>query len=314
MKIVVLDSTTLGEDLDLSPLFALGDVEIYPTTAPDEIVTHIADAEVVVANKVIMTRACIEGAPKLKLIAEAATGYDNIDIACCRERNVGVANVAGYSTYSVAQVTVATVLELATHLGNYRSHVASGAYSRGNSFNCLTPVYHEVAGKTWGIIGYGNIGARVGQIAQALGCRVLAYTRTPREGVECVDLETLCRSADIISIHTPLTDATRGMIDAQALSYMKPGAILVNEARGAVVDEAAVAAAALAGSIYYGCDVYAKEPFQSDHPYYKIKELENVCLTPHMAWGAYEARARCLAEIVENIRAFQNGERRNRVD
>ncbi len=314
MKIVVLDAATLGDDLDLSPLNELGEVVVYNETAAADIAVHISDAEVVVCNKPKLTRENLSQAHKLRLIAETATGYDNIDVSYCREAGIGVANIAGYSTASVVQVTIATALELATHLAAYRAHVASGTYSRGKCFNYLKPVYHELTGKTWGIIGYGNIGRQVGCVAEALGCRVIAYTRTPCEDVKCVDLETLCRQSDIISIHVPLTDATRGMIHGETLSYMKRGVILINEARGAVVDEAAVAVAARNGDIYYGCDVYSSEPFPSGHPYQEIKALDNVCLTPHMAWGAFEARTRCLAEIVENIKAYKQGKRRNRVD
>ncbi len=314
MKIVVLDAATLGADLDMTPLFDIGEVAVYQETASENIAERIADADVVVCNKAKLNRGNLKNADKLGLIAETATGYDNIDIDYCRERGIGVANIAGYSTNSVAQVTIATALELATHLNDYRTHVASGAYSRGNCFNCLTPVYHEISGKKWGIIGYGNIGKQVAKIARSFACDVIAYTRTPREDIECVDLETLCRDADIISIHVPLTDATRMLIGEKELSLMKNGAILINEARGAVVDETAVAAMVHSGRISYGCDVYVTEPFPVSHPYHTIKELPNVCLTPHMAWGAYESRARCLAEIVENIRAFADGKRRNRVD
>ncbi len=314
MKIVVLDAATLGVDLDLTPLFSVGDVTIYPETAAAQIAERTRDADIIVANKARLNAVCLGGAERLKLITVTATGYDNIDLDFCRARGIGVANVPAYSTDSVAQVTIATVLELATHLNAYRTHVADGTYSRGQSFNLLTPVYHELAGKTWGIIGFGNIGARVAKVAEALGCRVVAYTRTPRAGVDCVSLDTLCRESDVITVHVPLTDATRRMIDAHTLDIMKDGVILVNMARGAVLDEAAVTEAVCAGRILFGCDVYSKEPFDDKHSYSRIRDMDNVVLTPHMAWGAFEARTRCLAEIVENIKAFICGERRNRVD
>ncbi len=314
MKIVVLDAATLGRDLDLTILDTVGEVVIYDETPQELIPERITDADVIVANKARLNRESLFGATRLKLIAETATGYDNIDLAYCREKQIGIANIAGYSTNSVVQVTVATVLSLATRLDAYRTFVADGSYSCGSCFNRLEPVFHELAGKTWGIIGYGNIGKSVARIADALGCRVITYTRTVQENVTCVDLETLCRESDVITIHVPLSDTTRNLIDADMLSKMKQSVILVNEARGAVVDEAAVAKAALAGDIFYGCDVYATEPFGVSHPYNAIKQLENVCLTPHMAWGAYEARSRCINEVVENIRAFIAGKRRNRVD
>jgi glycerate dehydrogenase len=181
--------------------------------------------------------------------------------------------------------------------------------------NCLTPAYHEIAGKTWGVLGYGNIGGAVGRIASAMGCRVLAYKRTPVEGVECVDLETVCRESDILSIHLPLNDTTRGILDAEHIAMLKTGAIVINVARGAVTDEAALAEALVNGQLGgLGVDVYSTEPFPESHPFYSLRERENVCLTPHMAWGSIEARQRCLGEIVLNMEAFLRGEQRNRLD
>ena len=181
--------------------------------------------------------------------------------------------------------------------------------------NSLTPVYHELAGKTWGIVGYGNIGKQVGRVAEALGCRVIYNKRTPDGNKNCVSLETLCAESDIITVHTPLSDSTRGLIGERAIRLMKRDVILVNEARGAVTDEKALADAIKEGRIgALGCDVFSVEPFGKDYPFYDIKELPNVCLTPHMAWGAYEARVRCLGEIILNIKAFFGGEIRSRVD
>lgn len=315
MKIVILDAGTLGEDVSLSPFRALGDVTAYPTSAPADVAARIAPCDVVVQNKVKITAEAIAAAPHLRLICEAATGYDNIDLTAARARGVAVTNVPGYSTPSVVQVTVATVLSLATHLPAYTEHVRSGAYTAGGAANCLTPVYHELAGLTWGIVGYGNIGRGVGAVAQALGCRVLWTRAHPTDDAACVPLAELCRRADIITLHTPLSDATRGLIGAREIALMKPGVILVNEARGAVTDEAAVADALTAGRLgAFGADVYSAEPFGKDHPFYAIRQRENVCLTPHMAWGSFEARTRCVATMAENIAAFFRGERKNRVD
>ena len=177
----------------------------------------------------------------------------------------------------------------------------------------LAPSYHEIAGLTWGIVGARKIGSRVADVARALGCRVLTNRRHP-DGVS-VDLETLLRESDIVTIHTPLTPETRGLIGEAEIAMMKDGVILVNMARGAVTDEAAVAAAVELGKIgALGCDVYSIEPFPESHPFYAIRDRENVLLTPHMSWGAYEARARCLSEMILNMRAFFAGEERNRVD
>ena len=314
MKITVLDAVTLGSDLDLSPLSAVGEVTIYNSTAPDEVADRVRDTDVIVLNKVKLNRSNLSDAKNLKLICIAATGYDNIDLEYCREAGVRLSNVVGYSTNSVAQVTVATVLELSTHIREYNSYVVSGEYTRLGVANKVSPVYHELAGKTWGIIGLGNIGKKVATVAEAFGCRVLAFKRTPDENYNCVDLDTLCRESDIISIHTPLNDGTRGLIGERELSIMKDTAILYNAARGAVTDEAAVAEAILNGKIgAFGCDVYSTEPFPADHPFTSIKELPNVCLTPHMAWASAEARKLCLDEIIENIKAYQNSVKRNAI-
>ena len=310
MKITVLDSATLGEDLDLSPLSTVGETEVYKNTAPGEVAARIAESDVVVINKIKLNESNLSAAKNLKLICIAATGYDNIDVAYCKTRGIAVCNVVGYSTHSVAQITVATVLSLACHLPEHCETVKSGRYTASGVANSLTPVYHELAGKTWGIIGCGNIGGQVAKVAEAFGCRVIASRRSGGATVEEV-----CRESDIITIHTPLNDSTRGLVSREMIALMKKDVIIANAARGAVTDERAIADAVKEGRIgAFGSDVFSVEPFGEDHPFYEIKDLPNVCLTPHMAWGAYEARVRCLAEIVENIKAYQKGETRSRVD
>ena len=315
MKITVLDASTLGADLDLSPLDAVGETEIYGLTSPEEVSRRIEHSDVVIINKVKLNESVLADALNLKLICVAATGYDNIDIEYCRRRGIQVSNVVGYSTNSVAQVTVASVLEMITHMREYTAFVVSGEYTRSGVANKVAPVYHELAGKTWGVIGLGNIGKKVAAIAEAFGCRVIAFKRTPDENYNCVDLKTLCRESDIITIHTPLNDGTRGLIGKNELDMMKKDVIIFNAARGAVTDEAAVAEAVLEGRIgAFGTDVYSVEPFSEEHPMYKIKDLPNVCLTPHMAWASAEARERCLNEMIENIQCFKNGIKRNSVN
>lgn len=312
---VVLDAATLGDDIDLSPLAAQADLTVYATTAPDEVAARIRDAQVVIINKVKLGEHNLAKASALKLICVAATGFDNIDITYCRSRGIGVCNVLGYSTDSVAQLTVAMVLELMLHLPTMCSYVRSGAYTASGVANRLTPPFRELAGKTWGIVGAGNIGKKVARIAEAFGCRVIVCRRKPDPDYPAVDIDTLCREADIISVHTPLNAETRGLISRTRIAAMKPGVILVNVARGAVADEAALADALREGHIGgLGVDVYSVEPMPADHPLYAVRELPNVCLTPHMAWGAVEARQRCIGEMGENIRAFFAGEIRCRVD
>lgn len=314
MKIVILDAATLGADIDLSPVGALGDMTVFEGTAEGEISTRLADADVAVVNKLKMNETTLNGAEKLKIICVTATGYDNIDIAYCASRGIAVCNVPAYSTDSVAQVTLAMALSLTTHLFAYRTHVTSGAYTAGGVANCLVPVYHELSSLTWGVVGGGGIGRRVAEVAKAMGCRVLMCRKQPETVFEGVDLDTLCREADIISLHVPLTDQTRGMINKDRIRAMKKGAILINVARGAVADEAALAEAIESGHLGgLGVDVFEREPLCADHPYYRIMNRENVCLTPHMAWGAFEARARCVSIVAENIKAFFAGERKNRV-
>ena len=310
MKITVLDSATLGEDLDLSPLSEVGQAEVYKNTSPDEVADRIKYSDVVVINKIKLNEGNLSKTENLKLICIAATGYDNIDVVYCKKAGIAVCNVIGYSTHSVAQITVATVLSLACHLPEHSETVKSGRYTASGVANSLVPVYHELAGKTWGIVGYGNIGRQVGKVAEAFGCRVIASRRSGGATVEEV-----CRESDIITIHTPLNDSTRGLISKEMIALMKKDVIVVNAARGLVTDEKAIAEAVKEGRIgAFGSDVFSVEPFGKEHPFYEIKDLPNVCLTPHMAWGAYEARVRCLSEIVENIKAFNNGEKRSRVD
>lgn len=313
MKIVVLDAAALGDDLDLSPLYAEGEVTVYLQTAPDEVQARISDCDAVILNKVKIGR---EQLPppghEPGILCIAATGYDNIDTAACRSRGVAVANVRGYSTDSVAQVTVGLVLALVCHLPTYCASVEDGTYSRRGQANLLTPSYRELSGLTWGILGAGQIGSRVATVARAFGCRVLTCRRHP-DGTS-VPLDTLLQESDIVTVHTPLTPETRGLLGRDELSRMKRGAILVNMARGAVTDEAAVAEAVLSGQLGgFGADVYSVEPFPASHPFAAIAGLPQVCLTPHMSWGALESRERCLYEMILNMRAFARGEERNRV-
>ncbi len=315
MKIVFLDAATIGNDLTYESFEELGEVVVYSTTSEQEFEAHIDGAEVAVVNKFKLNATNLPKAKKLKLICLAATGFDNVDLNYCRSAGIGVCNVVGYSTQSVAQLTLAMALSLYTHLGVYTDFVRSGQYTQRGLANCLTPVYHEIAGKTWGIVGYGNIGRQVARVAEAMGCRVLVYKRTPAEGAECVDFDTVCQKSDILSLHVPLSEQTKNLLDEEHIAMLKRDAVVINVARGAVTDEAALADAILQGRIGgLGVDVYSKEPFDMEHPFHKIKHLPNVLLTPHMAWGGYETRVRLLGEIKENIIAFNAGKSRCRVD
>lgn len=315
MKIVILDRASLGSDTPINKLSELGTLEIYENSTPSEVLERVADADVLIINKIKITREVFERAKSLKLVCVFATGFDNIDIAAAKDFGVGVCNVPGYSSESVALFTAAKVTALCSHLLEYREFVNSGEYTAAGVPNRLIPVYHELSGMTWGIIGYGGIGKAVSRIAKGFGANVIINKRTPVDDVRCVDIDTLCRESDIITIHCPLNEQSRGIISKEKISLMKSSVIIVNEARGAVVNEKDICEAIKDGTIGgYGCDVYSTEPFGKDHPYNEIMNYKNVILTPHAAWGAYEARERCLNIIIDNIKSFECGKMLNRVD
>lgn len=315
MKIVMLDAATLGDDIGFDAIESIGELTVYKTTVPEQIPERIKNADVIVLNKLKLGAHNLGGTENLKLICVTATGYDNIDTDYCRKRGIGVANIVGYSTNSVAQLTIALALELVMRLPVYTKFVRSGEYTRSGVANRLEPAFCELAGKTWGIVGMGNIGKKVAKIAEAFGCRVICTKRKPEQGLTVVSLDELMRTADVISVHLPLSNETKGLISRELLSLMKPTAVIVNAARGAVFDEAALAELIENGSIAGAAsDVYSTEPFGEEHPFYKIKDRENFVLTPHMAWGALEARMRCIDEVAANIRAYYAGEIRNRVE
>ena len=314
MKIVILDSATLGEDIDLSPIYSAGEVTEYKSTSTSELHKRLTDAEVIVVNKIKLGQSELADAKALRLICVTATGYDNIDTDYCRKRGIALCNVPAYSTDSVAQVSVAMALSLVCHLNEYTAFVNSGEYSSSGLANRLTPVYREISSMTWGIVGGGAIGSRVAEIATALGAKVIICRRQTDERYENVDIDALCERADIISLHVPLTDSTRGLISRERIEKMKSTAILINSARGAVVDEEALAEAVEGKKIGgVGVDVYSTEPFGEAHPFFRITGRPNVLLTPHMAWGAYEARERCVNIIANNIRCFYNQKKVNRI-
>ena len=314
MKAVILDSATLGDDIDLSPLSRVASVCEYRSTLPTEVEERIIDAEVVIVNKIKLGASNLENAKELRLICVTATGYDNIDTEYCQKRGIALYNVPKYSTDSVSQITVAMALTLASKLKEYTDFVSSGEYCTSGIANRLTPVYHELSSMTWGVVGGGAIGSRVASVAEALGCKVLMCRRRQDERYENCNIDDICRRSDIISLHVPLTEDTEGLINAQRISIMKKTAILINVARGKVTDEEALVKAIEEDRIGgIGIDVFSTEPFGTDHPYSRILNRPNVCLTPHMAWGSYESRARCVETIAKNITSFENGNPENRI-
>lgn len=315
LDITILDANTLGGDISFSMFERLGTLTVYDKTIPCEVASRIAETDVIIVNKIRLGKENLCDAKHLKLICVTATGYDNIDIDYCKKHGIAVCNVRGYSSNSVAQVTVSMALSLVNNLKFFNGYVSGGSYTESGTQNKVTPVFHEMNKLTWGIVGMGAIGKRTAEIAKVLGCRVISFKRTPDSDFECVSLDDVCRESDIISIHLPLTDETKQIIDSDKIDLMKKTAIVINVARGGVVDELALADAIINKKIGgLGIDVYSTEPMAEDNPYQKIKDYPNVILTPHMAWGAYEARVRCMEEITENIQAFCEGKMRNRVD
>lgn len=315
MKIVILDAKTLGDDMEFSSFEKFGEVNVYQTTSELQIEERIKDAQIIIVNKIKLNKDNLEKSKKLKLICVTATGYDNIDINYCWRNEIAVCNVRGYSTDSVAQLTMSMALSLMTHLNEFDKYVKDGRYTAGGVQNHLRPYFHELTGKTWGVIGLGNIGKQVARLATAFGMEVVANPHKIQEGYNCIDLDELCRVSDIISVHVPLTSETKGMINEKRIAMMKKDFIFINVSRGAVADENALVTAYENGKMGgLGIDVYSTEPMTSESPYNRILNKRNVIFTPHMAWGAYEARKRCIEEIVKNIETFLMGGKRNRVD
>lgn len=319
MKLVILERDTYGNDIDFDALEALVDeVVAYPVTAQEDVARRVQDADFVLVNKLLMQKSSLSGAKNLKLLLEGATGYNNIDLDYVRSRGLGAANVAGYSVQIVPQHTFALYLSLSEHIAHFDHYVKSGAYSRSGVFSHFMPGFNELEGKTWGIVGLGNIGKRVARIAEAFGCRVIYYSTSGRNNnpdYAQVDFDTLLKESDVVSIHAPLNTDTKGLFNAAAFAKMKPSAVLINVGRGPIVDEPALVDALNNGQIAgAGLDVMETEPLPADSPLFNVKDPDKLLMTPHMAWASVEARQRLVNEVALNLKAFLRGERRNRVD
>ena len=313
MKIVLLERASVGTDVDVSGFGACGELVCYDNTATEEeAAARLADADVAVVNKAPLTRAVLCAAQKLRFVQVLATGYDNVDAACCRERGIRVANVAGYSTAMVAQHTLTLALCLSQKLAYYDHYVKSGAYGTQRSFTHFAEPFCELDGKTWGIVGLGSIGRRVAMLAEAFGCRVIWHSLTGRAAdapYERVGKDELLARSDFLSLHCPLSDLSRGFIDEDALAKMKPAAYLINVARGPVVDTAALCRALERGEIAgAGLDVLEREPLPPDHPLCRIRDSGRLIVTPHLAWASVEARNRLVAAACAGVARFLRGE------
>ena len=317
MKIVMLDRNSIGMDIDVSVFSKFGNFEAYDVADREITKARIKDAEVIIFNKIVMDEDLLKDAKQVKLLCVTATGVDNIDIPYAKNRGITACNVRDYSTPAVAQHTFALALYVLEKLCYYDEYVKSGAYSNQLGFSNFDERYQELDGKTWGIIGMGNIGRAVAKIAQAFGCHVIFYSASGNNQsteYERVDFDILLQESDLLSIHCPLTDRTRNLIDKNALKKMKKSAILINVARGPVVNDADLYEALEKGYIAgAGLDVLGKEPMEKDNPLGMIKDSRKLLITPHMAWASVEARTRCIKEVYKNIEAFIAGENRNQV-
>ena len=306
-KIVILDAKTLGDDLDLSLLGRFGEIIRYETTEPSNTLERINDADIVIANKVVITEEMMGKTPRLKLICIAATGTNNIDLNGAKNKGIVVKNVAGYSTKSVVQHTFAMALYLLERMSYYDNAVKSGAWTTSKLFTDVSKPFYEIAGKQWGIIGLGAIGSEVAKIATAFGADVCYYSTSGQNlqsGYPHKALDLLLRECDIISIHAPLNEATENLLNTKNLSLIKNEAILLSLGRGGIINETDLAQELEKRKIYAGLDVIAKEPIQTDNPLMHIHAQERLLITPHIAWTSIEARKKLLEGIVENIQTF----------
>jgi glycerate dehydrogenase len=305
MKIVFLDAATMG-DASMAEISALGEFVCYPSSTAEEARARAADADVVLLNKVIVDKTFLDACPKLKLVCEAGTGINNIDVKLCDERGVIVRNVAGYSTESVAQTAWMHILALSGRAFHYNAYVRDGRYSAGSIHVDAEHPFTEIFGKTLGIVGMGAIGQKVAAIGTAFGMKVIYYSTSGTahcKDYPAVSLDELLKESDFISIHAPYNERTAGLIDYAGLCKMKPTAFLVNTGRGGIAVEADLVRAIDEGRIAgIGIDVYQKEPIPLDHPFLHSKHPERIFLTPHIAWYSVEARARLAHEMAENIK------------
>lgn len=318
MNIVVLERNSVGTDVDVSCFEKLGKVTYYENTVTvQEVKERVGEADVIIANKAPLREESLKDAENLKLICELATGFDNCDVGYCTGREIKIANVVDYATGMVAQHTFALALALAGRIPHYDTYVKSGDYSRQSRFSNFDLPFYELEGKTWGIVGMGNIGRKVASIAGAFGCRVIHHSITGkniRGEYEQVNKDRLLEESDFLSLHCPLSDLSRHFIDRDALKKMKSSAILINVARGPVVDNTELYHALMDGRIEAaGLDVVEKEPLKKENPLSLIQDSNKLLITPHLAWASVEARTRCVREVYMNIEAFLRGQDRNLV-
>ena len=316
MKIAALDwyTVNISGDIPTAQLEELGDVKIIPLTKPEETAANIGDADIVLCNKVLITKEVMDACPNIKYIGLFATGYNNVDVEYAAQKGITVCNAGQYSTNAVAQQTFAYILDRFSRVRDYDNAVKNGEWERSPAFSYFPVPTSELAGKTLAIVGYGSIGRKVAEIGAAFGMNIVISTRTqPKDcPYEVTDLFTAAEKADVLTFHCPLTDKTAGIINSELLSHMKPTAMLVNTSRGGVVSEADLAQALNDGKIAAAyLDVLVKEPMSPDTP---LKGAKNCVITPHTAWAPLETRQRLVDIVCDNIRAWQSGTPRNKVN
>lgn len=308
MKLVFLDAKSIGEDIDLSGFSRFGKVEKYSFSSREEARERLRDADIAILNKVPINEETIGEAERLSLVCVTATGTDNLDKEYLKKRGIAWRNVAGYSTETVAQHTFALLFYLTEKMRYYDDYVKTEQYVGDIMFTHFDNVFHEISGKTWGIIGMGTIGRRVADLASLFGCRVIYYStsgKNNQKGYERVDFDTLLRSSDIVSVHAPLNDDTRGLMDRDAFSRMKKSSIFLNLGRGPIVVEADLAEALNNGQIQAaGLDVLSEEPMTPQNPLRTMKDSNRLIITPHIAWASVEARTRLMKIIEGQVAEF----------
>ena len=316
MKIAVLDwyTVNISGDIPVSQLEELGEVNVIPLTKPEETIEKIGDADIVLCNKVLITREVMDACPNIKYVGLFATGYNNVDVDYAAQKGIVVCNAGQYSTNAVAQQTFAYILDRFSRIRDYDTAVKNGEWERSPAFSYFPVPTSELAGKTLSIVGFGSIGRKVAEIGSAFGMNIVVSTRTqPKDcPYEVTDLYTAAEKADVLTFHCPLTDKTAGIINKELLTHMKPTAMLINTSRGGVVNEADLAQALNSGKIGAAyLDVLVKEPMSPDTP---LKSAKNCVITPHTAWAPLETRQRLVDIVCDNIRAWQKGSPKNKVN
>lgn len=310
MKIVLLDKDTLGNDINLDEFKNFGEFVTYPKTNKDQTLQRIKDADIVITNKVLIDKDMMDECENLKLICIAATGMNNVDLVHAKQKNIEVKNVAGYSTQSVAQYTLMQVLSLLGRSAYYDEYVKSGQWAKSEIFVNLDRPFHDIEHKKWGIIGLGSIGREVAKLASAFNCDVCYHStsgKNTQNNYSHVSLDELLQTCDIISIHAPLNELTNNLLDKNELAKLKQDAIVINVARGGIVNEQALVDAINDEKIYACIDVLTKEPMEANSPYLHVNKKERILFSPHIGWASIEARQRLVQGVLQNIKSFLQG-------